>query len=191
MDLAAAKTALRTAALARRDALEIDARLEWDQLIAARVLALDLWAGLPAGTVVAGYWPMRSEVDPRPILEELAARGLSTCLPAVTADGLVFRQWTPYEPLVPGGFGTLVPPAGKPALIPAILLVPLAAFDRQCFRIGYGKGHYDTVLARLGAVTTIGVAYPVQEMPEVPAEPHDARLSMIVTSDAVIVPPET
>jgi 5-formyltetrahydrofolate cyclo-ligase len=186
MDLAVTKSRLRAEALARRDALEIDARLEWDQMIAAHVLALDLWTGVPADTVVAGYWPMRSEVDPRPILEELAARGFATCLPAVTPEGIAFRQWTPYEPLVPGGFGTLVPSADKAVLVPAILIVPLAAFDLRGFRIGYGKGHYDTALARLGLVTTIGVAYAAQEVAAVPAEAHDVRLDMIVTPDRVI-----
>jgi 5-formyltetrahydrofolate cyclo-ligase len=186
MDLAAAKSRFRAEALAHRDALEIDARLEWDHLIAAHVLALDLWASAPAGTVVAGYWPMRSEVDPRPILEELASRGFSTCLPAVTPEGLAFRQWTPYEPLVPGGFGTLVPSADKAMLAPAILIVPLAAFDRRCFRIGYGKGHYDTALTRLGVTTTIGIAYAAQEVDAVPTEAHDVQLGMIVTPDRVI-----
>jgi 5-formyltetrahydrofolate cyclo-ligase len=186
MDLAATKSHLRADALARRDALEIDARLEWDHLIAAHVLALDLWASVPEGTVVAGYWPMRSEVDPRPILEELAARGFQTCLPAVTPEGLVFRQWTPYEPLVPGGFGTLVPGADKAVLVPAILIVPLAAFDRHGYRIGYGKGHYDRALAQLGVTTTIGTAYAAQEVDAVPAEAHDVQLDMIVTSDRVI-----
>ncbi len=176
------KARLRCAALALRDGLELDARLEWDQAIAAHATALDVWSSGP----VSAYWPMRSEADPRPILEELALRGLPLCLPAVVDGLLQFRQWTPWEPIVPGGFGTLVPPEGVAVLAPAVLIVPLAAFDRRGFRIGYGKGHYDRALAALGEVTTVGIAYAAQEIAEVPAEPHDRALDWIVTEEGAI-----
>jgi 5-formyltetrahydrofolate cyclo-ligase len=177
------KAALRRAALVRRDALEIDDRLEWDQAIAERALALDIWGKGP----VAAYWPIRSEADPRPIMEGLAALGLPLCLPVVVDGGLVFRSWTPWEPVVPGGFGTLVPPETAPVMIPAVLVLPLAAFDRRGHRIGYGKGHYDRALARLPGARTIGIAYGVQEVPVVPEEPHDYRLDIIVTEREVIL----
>jgi len=178
------KAALRDAALARRDALEIDDRLEWDPLIAERVLALPVF-GEGAGPVSA-YWPMRSEADPRPILEELHARGLPLCLPAIVAKRMLFRRWAPYEPIVPGGFGTLVPRPEEPEAVPAILLVPLAAFDRRGYRIGYGKGHYDAKLAELGSPLAIGIAYAAQEIEAVPDEPHDRRLDWVVTERETI-----
>ena len=91
---------------------------------------------------------MRSEADPRPILEALHERGLPLCLPAIVDKRMIFRRWAPYEPIVPGGFGTLVPAAGRsPRSSPRILIVPLAAFDRRGYRIGYGKGYYDRALA--------------------------------------------
>lgn len=177
-----AKSSLREAALALRDALELDERLEWDQAIAAHAVALDVWGKGP----VSAYWPMRSEADPRPILEVLASRGVRLCLPAMV-DGLMqFRQWTPWEPIVPGGFGTLVPAEGVPVLHPKVLIVPLAAFDRRGFRIGYGKGHYDRALAALGAITSVGIAYGAQEIAEVPAEPHDRALDWVVTENGAI-----
>jgi 5-formyltetrahydrofolate cyclo-ligase len=176
------KAALRRAALARRDALEIDDRLEWDQAIAEQALALDLWGKGP----VAAYWPIRSEADPRPILEGLAMPGLPLCLPVVVDGSLVFRSWRPWEPVVPGGYGTLVPPETAPLIIPAILVMPLAAFDRRCHRIGYGKGHYDRALAGLPGARTIGIAYGVQEVPAIPEEPHDHCLDLIVTEREVI-----
>lgn len=172
------KAALRETALARRDGLELDDRLDWDQAIAERALALEALAG--AGPVSA-YWPMRSEADPRPILEGLHARGTALCLPAIVERRMIFRRWAPYEPIVPGGFGTLVPALDQPPVSPAILLVPLAAFDRRGYRIGYGKGYYDAVLAGLGAVTAIGIAYAAQEIEAVPEEAHDKRLDWVVT----------
>ena len=93
---------------------------------------------------------MRSEADPRPILEALHERGLPLCLPAIVDKHMIFRRWAPYEPIVPGGFGTLVPAPAEPQAKPAILIVPLAAFDRRGYRIGYGKGYYDRALAELG-----------------------------------------
>ncbi|CAH1671534.1 5-formyltetrahydrofolate cyclo-ligase [Hyphomicrobiales bacterium] len=177
------KAALRGAALDRRDALDIDARLEWDPEIAARVLALPVWDR--AGPVSA-YWPMRSEADPRPVLEELHAAGRTLCLPAIVDKRMIFRRWSPYEPIVPGGFGTLVPAPTEPEVKPAILLVPLAAFDRRGYRIGYGKGYYDRALTELGPTTSIGIGYAAQEVDAVPDEPHDRRLDWIVTEREAI-----
>lgn len=178
------KAALRAQALARRDALEIDDRLEWDPEIAARVLALPVWKD--AAGPVSAYWPMRSEADPRPILEELHRRGLPLGLPAIVARRMIFRRWAPYEPIVPGGFGTLVPAPEQPEVAPRILIVPLAAFDRRGYRIGYGKGYYDRALSELGPTISIGIAYAAQEIDAVPQEPHDRRLDWIVTEPETI-----
>lgn len=180
---ASRKASLREAALARRDGLEIDDRLIWDEAIAERALALPAFSD---GGIVSGYWPMRSEADPRPIMEELHARGLQLCLPAIVARRMIFRRWAPYEPIVPGGFGTLVAEPHQPEIAPTILLAPLAAFDRRGFRIGYGKGHYDSKLTELGAVTSIGLAYAAQEIEAVPEEAHDRRLDWIVTERETI-----
>lgn len=177
------KAALRDEALARRDALEIDDRLEWDPLIAECALALPIWH---QGGPVSAYWPMRSEADPRPILEELGRRNLLLCLPAIVAGRMIFREWAPYGPIVPGGFGTLVPPPQQPECQPRILLVPLAAFDRRGYRIGYGKGYYDRALGELGGTISIGIAYAAQEIEAVPEEPHDRRLDWIVTERETI-----
>lgn len=178
------KTGLREAALAHRDALEIDDRLIWDEAITERALALPVFDA--ASGPVSAYWPMRSEADPRPILEVLHERGLKLCLPALVARRMIFRRWAPYEPIVPGGFGTLVPDPAQPEIVPSILIVPLAAFDRRGYRIGYGKGHYDAKLTELGTVTSIGIAYAAQEIDAVPEEPHDRRLDWIVTERETI-----
>lgn len=177
-----AKSALRAEALARRDALDLDDRLDWDEAIAARARALDLWG---AGAI-AGYWPMRSEADCRPVLAALAERGRPLCLPATVGDALEFRAWPLWGPLVPGGFGTLVPPAGAAAVTPAVLIVPLAAFDRRGFRLGYGKGFYDRAIAALPGVRTVGIAYAAQEVARLPEEAHDRALDVIVTERETI-----
>jgi 5-formyltetrahydrofolate cyclo-ligase len=182
------KAAMRRDAMARRDGLEIDDRLEWDAAMAAHALALPELS--QSQGPVAGYWPMRSEADPRPILVELAARGIPTCLPVVINGMVVFRRWTAWEPLVPGGFGTLVPSDDAQIIEPVFLLVPLLAFDSGCFRLGYGKGHYDRVLARLRAggrkTSAFGLAYDVQCVPRVPTEGHDAKLDGVITERRVI-----
>ncbi len=183
-DPALRKAALREQAQARRDALEIDDRLIWDETITQAVLTLLVFDD--AAGPVSAYWPMRSEADPRPVLEALHQRGLPLCLPAIVAKRMIFRRWAPYEPIVPGGFGTLVPDPAQPERVPAILIVPLAAFDRRGYRIGYGKGHYDAKLTELGPVTSIGIAYAAQEIDAVPEEPHDRRLDWIVTERETI-----
>lgn len=177
------KQELRLQVLERRDALEIDDRLIWDEAIVERVLALPVFDG--EGPVSA-YWPMRSEADPRPILEALNEKGTVLCLPAIVDGAMLFRRWAPWEPIVPGGFGTLVPEPAQPVVEPAILIVPLAAFDRRGYRIGYGKGYYDRALSELGAATAIGIAYGAQEIAAVPNEPHDQRLDWIVTEAETI-----
>jgi 5-formyltetrahydrofolate cyclo-ligase len=184
------KSQLRREALLRRDGLDIDERLAWDAQICARVLALPMLAGNSGP--VSGYWPIRSEADPRPILEALSAAGVATCLPVPGPDGLIFRAWSPWEPLVPAGFGTLAPPDGVAVVRPCVLLMPLAAFDCAGHRIGYGKGHYDRALAAMSTdggprPITIGLAYAAQEVPHVPAETHDWPLDVIVTPEAALI----
>lgn len=136
------------------------------------------------GKVLAGYWPMRGEPDPRPAM---AAHDGAVCLPVVPGKAvpLVFRGWR-GEPLVPGPFGTSHPADSQPVLTPQVLIVPLAGFDRQGNRVGYGGGYYDRTLATLPGAAAIGCAYACQELPEVPAGPEDWILHAIATEAGVI-----
>ncbi len=141
---------------------------------------------VPPGAAVSGYWPMRSEIDPRPILTALHARGHSLCLPVVVGKGqpLIFRAWRPGDGLVAGGFGTQVPDEEQETVVPRLLLVPLLAFDRAGYRLGYGGGFYDRTLAALraqGPVVAVGLAFSAQEVESVPHDATDARLDWIVT----------
>jgi 5-formyltetrahydrofolate cyclo-ligase len=184
VSLAEAKAALRRAAAAGRAGLKTPAR---DAAAAARL------AGVLAGQrgrVVAGYLPMRSEADPLPAL---AAHAGPVCMPVVAGRGrpLIFRAWAPGVQLEAGAFGTLVPPTDAPALVPQVLVVPLLAFDRRGFRLGYGGGFYDRTLAGLraaGPVLALGYAFAGQEVEAVPTEATDTRLDLIVTEAGVIAP---
>lgn len=181
------KTDLRTAALARRDALTSAQREAASRAVAARAFP----AAIANETIVAGYAPIRSEIDPRPLMQALAARGARLALPCVTARDapLVFRAWAPAQLLTPGAFGIAEPSTGAPALTPDIILVPLAAFDRAGHRIGYGAGFYDRTLAALRttrSVMAIGLAFAVQESASIPAAPHDVRLDYVLTENETI-----
>ncbi|WP_244635880.1 5-formyltetrahydrofolate cyclo-ligase [Chthonobacter albigriseus] len=187
-DLAAQKSALRNASLARRDALDPDDRARWSADIADRILALDI----PAGAPVSAFLPIRSEVDLRPAAERLVARGHAVGLPIIRKPDLVFRAFDPASPLVPLGFGTYGPGPECPEVVPEVMLVPLSVFDRRGGRIGYGKAYYDITIAGFRAAgydpRLIGVAFSVQEADAVPMEPHDVPLHAIVTERDLIIP---
>ena len=138
---------------------------------------------------IAGYVPIRSEIDPMPLLEACAKAGCATCLPTTPKAGapLVFRTWQIGAPLVEGLYGTSEPPRDAPILTPNVLLVPLLAFDAAGYRLGYGGGFYDRTLAGLRprGVVAIGIAYAGQEIPQVPRQSHDAPLDGIVTESGI------
>jgi 5-formyltetrahydrofolate cyclo-ligase len=176
------KTTLRAAALARRDALSDAERAAAAQALAARGLPFEI----AHGAIVAGYSPIRSEIDPTPLMRKLAAQGAQLALPVIIERDapLVFRAWSPGAELVRGPLGILEPSPEAASVIPDILLVPLAAFDRSGHRIGYGAGHYDRTFAQLRpakAATAAGVAFAVQEIEAVPALPHDVALDYVLT----------
>ncbi|MDB5512444.1 MAG: 5-formyltetrahydrofolate cyclo-ligase [Enterovirga sp.] len=185
------KQRLRAEAFARRDALERSFRVDAAHAIAERALALPELAAIQP---VGGYWPIRSEVDPRPLMEALVARGQRVALSQILHPHLSWRDWRPGDVLVHGGFGVREPGPDAPQVFPRALLVPLAAFDRHGGRLGYGKGHFDRSIAELaghGPILAIGLAYAAQEIEAVPAEPHDRPLDLIVTEAGLVRPERT
>ncbi len=142
------------------------------------------------GKVVAAYMPIRSEVDPRPAMQEMARHGL-VCLPVIQGNGqaLKFREWQPNCRLIEGPFGTQVPVGGD-WQTPEVLIVPLVAFDRSGGRLGYGGGFYDRTLEGLraaGPVLAVGFAYGAQEAGSLPLEPTDQNLDAVVTEAETII----
>lgn len=181
------KTELRGRALARRDALSVEQRVDAAQLIGAASLPVEL----PRGAIVAGYSPINSELDPFPLMRALADKGAALALPVIIArnHALIFRAWQPDEGLVRGQYGIFEPSSDAPEVDPDIVLVPLAAFDRVGHRIGYGRGYYDRTLQDLRAIkkiTVVGVAFAVQEIEVVPALPHDEQLDCVLTERELI-----
>jgi 5-formyltetrahydrofolate cyclo-ligase len=182
MSTSPSKGDLRKIALDARDAMDAATRMTASEKLAARGLPFEI----AAGTIVSGYSPIRSELDPAPLMHVLAAQGAKLALPAVPARGksLVFRVWSPGDRLTLGPLGILEPSPAMAELIPDVMLVPLAAFDRLGHRIGYGAGHYDFTLAHLRKakpITTVGVAFAAQEIKAVPALAHDVALDYVLT----------
>jgi 5-formyltetrahydrofolate cyclo-ligase len=186
-DSATAKPELRAQALARRDAIPAPERAAAAETIAARVFPVDF----PHGAIVSGFSPMKSEINPVPLMRRLADGGAKLALPVVAGRGqpLIMRAWSFGEKLGSGVWGIREPTADAPEVLPDILIVPLAAFDRTGHRIGYGAGYFDMTLHRLRGlkpVVAIGLAFAVQEIPSVPATPRDARLDLVLTEREVI-----
>jgi 5-formyltetrahydrofolate cyclo-ligase len=181
------KAELRTAALARRDALPAAERVAAAQAIAERAFPV----AVRRGAVVSGYSPMKSEVNPVPLMRKLADAGAQLALPVVAGRGrpLTMRAWSFGEELASGVWGIREPKADAPEVFPDILLVPLAAFDRAGHRIGYGAGYYDMTITRLRGmkpVVAVGIAFAAQEINRVPATEFDARLDLVLTEREVI-----
>jgi len=185
--IAAAKAKLRQDMLARREALPATARVAAAETIAARGLPV----AVPAGAIVSGYSPLKSEISPVPLMRRLADAGAWLALPVVQGRGkpLVMRAWAFGEALGKGQWGIREPKPEAPEAFPDILIVPLAAFDRSGYRLGYGAGYYDMTIARLRSmkpVIAIGIAFAAQEVPELPKTPRDEKLDFMLTEREVI-----
>ena len=175
------KAEQRRAALAARDAIPMTARIEAALALAEHADALSV----RPGDVAAAYWPIRSEIDPRPLHFALVERGCRAALPVVRDGALVFRQLLRTGTLEPAGFGTMGPGPEAAELTPDVVLLPLAAFDAAGNRLGYGKGHYDATIARLRAAghapRLFGLAYAAQRVEAIAAEAHDVPLDGVLT----------
>ncbi|MFY9627598.1 MAG: 5-formyltetrahydrofolate cyclo-ligase [Methylocystis sp.] len=185
------KTNLRRHALERRDLITPHEAHAAASVIRASALELVEKLSVDRDPVVSVYWPIRSEMNTRPLIEALYDSGFKVVLPVMIAvkHPLIFRAFAPDDELMKGPYGLSEPSPEKPALDPSIVFAPLAAFDRKGFRMGYGGGIYDATLTALRAkhpVAAIGLAYAVQEADAVPTEPHDQKLDYIITERETI-----
>lgn len=184
------KRALRAAAKMARAAAKA-ATPDAAARLAARFLAT---ITLPKDAIVGGYWPIGDEIDVLPLLAALRAQGCAIALPVVVGPGmpLTFRVWRPGDAMAAGAHGIAAPLPSAEIIIPNLLIVPLLAFDREGWRLGYGAGYYDRTLEALAitgaaagqAVMAVGVAYAGQEVPAVPHDGGDVRLDALVTDAA-------
>lgn len=187
MTSAEQKRLLRREYAARRDALaERDAR---SATIVQRVMQLEAYRRAQA---IHCFLSIRSEVDTRPLIASALEEGKAVAVPVVGAGGVMTHSW--IDGLDEGLFargqlGTAAPRLLRPARPGewSLTIVPLLAFDRAGYRLGYGKGHYDGLLAQ-GAGLAVGVAFACQEAAALPHEPHDIPLDLIVTEAELIVP---
>ena len=181
------KAQLRTAALALRDALPAAVRQAAAEAIAGRAFPVTIKPGM----IVSGFSPMKTEINPLPLMRKLADTGAQLALPAIAGRGkpLIMRAWTFGDPFKAGQWGIREPLPGARQVDPDILIVPLACFDRAGHRIGYGAGYYDMTINALRAkkqVVAVGIAFAAQEIPQVPATERDARLDLVLTERETI-----
>lgn len=157
---------------------------------AARSLA-DHPAALPTGAEVALYRAMGSEMDVEPLARTLLRQGRRLSLPVVVRrdEAMIFRRWTPDDPLEPDMAGCPAPLPLAETVVPDLVIVPLLAFDDTGARLGQGGGHYDRTLAQLRRnteVLAIGLAYAGQRLDRLPIEAHDQALDGILTESGYI-----
>jgi 5-formyltetrahydrofolate cyclo-ligase len=181
------KAITRRDAMTRRNALPADLRAQAAEMIATRPFPLPL----SAGTIVSGFMPLKSEINPLPLMRKLADAGARLALPVIDRRGkpLIMRAFAFGDALDSGQWGIREPKPAAAEVAPDIMLVPLLAFDRNGRRIGYGAGYYDMTIAKFRgtkSVTTVGIAYAAQEIAEVPVTERDARLDLVLTEREVI-----
>jgi 5-formyltetrahydrofolate cyclo-ligase len=146
---------------------------------------LSFLAPVPLG-VVAGFAALPEELDPSALLERLSAEGIRLALPVIAEKGvpLLFRAWAPGDAMDRGPWDIRQPKIERATLEPDTLLVPLLAFDRQGWRLGYGAGYYDRTLRALRArkrIVAVGIGYDEQEIDAVPHLDYDERLDWVLT----------
>ncbi|OSP54034.1 5-formyltetrahydrofolate cyclo-ligase [Pseudoruegeria sp. SK021] len=181
-DLLSKKMAARQAAVVRRAA----AHAGIDQTGAHR----HLWAFLApyAGQALAGYMPIRTEIDPLRVMTGWAAEA-SVCVPQIVGadQPLQFLRWQPGAEMTQGAFNVPTPAEAAP-LLPAVVIVPLLAFGPNGARLGYGKGHYDRTLAALRTqhpVLAVGFAFADQFDSDLPQEATDQPLDAVITERGI------
>jgi 5-formyltetrahydrofolate cyclo-ligase len=181
------KSIVRKDALMRRDALLAGERASAAEVIATRGLPL----AIEPGRIVSGFMPLKTEINPLPLMRKLAGAGAQLALPTIDGRGkpLIMRAFAFGDELASGQWGIREPRADAPEIAPDVLLVPLLAFDRRGHRIGYGAGYYDMTITKIRAmkpIVAVGIAFAAQEIAEVPVTPRDARLDLVLTEREVI-----
>jgi 5-formyltetrahydrofolate cyclo-ligase len=179
------KTSLRKSYLYQRSQLSKDIQHQ------AAVQASDVFlCDIPVSKhdIIAGYYPIRDELSTLPLLEKLHSLGCQLALPCVTEkdNPLVFRSWRLDTILEPHPHYPVKQPKNDSRLVtPTIILVPLLAFDKKGYRLGYGGGFYDRTLAALLQqgikIRAVGYGYSFQCAENFPVSEHDQALNAIVT----------
>jgi len=136
---------------------------------------------------ISFYWPIKAEPDLRPLMEELDAAGATVCLPVAKKLGepLSFRVWRKGAPMT-RGFWNIPVPANEEEVVPRTLIAPFLGYDGLSYRLGYGGGFFDRTLAKFGAESrAIGIGWSMFRLKTIQPQPHDIRMSAIVTQTGV------
>ncbi|MEW6522551.1 MAG: 5-formyltetrahydrofolate cyclo-ligase [Bacillota bacterium] len=185
------KEVLRRRMLALRATIPPGSHRAWSRTIAGRIMALPAYA--PAGTIMA-YAHFRHEVDTTELIQAALASGRRVVLPRSdpkTRSLSIFAVLGP-EDLAPGAYGIMEPVPGRCPQVPPgevdLVCVPGVAFTRDGGRLGYGGGYYDRFLGLLGpGAVSLGVAFELQLVDELPLDCHDRRVAAVVTEAGVYV----
>ena len=189
-DLDAAKAACRKQAALKRAEL---ASASPDAAIMLAGHAALLTARYGCG-FYAGYMPIRSELSPLSLLENLVALDCDVVLPITRQEGepLGFHRWKIGDLLDDGPYGTKQPPASNDKCTPDVILAPMLAFDANGWRLGYGGGFYDRTVAGLRGigrrVAVIGIAYDGQKLDKIPVGPYDMPLDAVLCPTGLFTP---
>jgi 5-formyltetrahydrofolate cyclo-ligase len=188
MGLLPDKAVLRRAGIERRLKIPPADYARWSQECSARLCYVI--EALPTTCTVAGYCPIKGEIDIIAALQRLHSVQLPLALPVTEAGNLLFRTWEPQDELLQGQYSISHSHPDRATVVPEVVIVPLVGFDRSGHRLGYGKGYYDRALSALRAqnpeLLTIGAAFCLQEIAAIPAELHDEPLDMVVTESEII-----
>lgn len=177
-DIKAWRKAMREQLIARRMAVAPEERAA-----AAAVIAEQLAGLVEAGQVFSFYWPMKGELDFRPLAARLHAQGVTPALPVVVEKNrpMVFRPWQP-KAAMRRGIWNIPEPASEETVVPDIALAPVVGFSDDGYRLGYGGGYFDRTLAALAPrPLTIGVGLEIQRIETIRPLPHDIKLDAIMT----------
>jgi 5-formyltetrahydrofolate cyclo-ligase len=182
-DILEQKNALRARVKAWRAGLGADVLARAAEAVAKQ--GLDFLGHRPQGAVVSGFSPIADEFRVWPLLRRLAGEGFRLALPVMQGKSkpLILRAWAPGDAMDKAVWGIAEPKPDKPALEPDILIVPLLAFDRRGWRLGYGGGFYDRTLAGLRArksIVVVGLGFDEQEVDAVPHLDYDQRLDWVL-----------
>jgi 5-formyltetrahydrofolate cyclo-ligase len=171
---------LRAELIARRVAIDPERHARWSEAIGRELEAL---LASVAGRAIAFCWPQKGEYDARALVRRWLARGARAALPVVAGprQPMVFREWTPESAMTPGAYDIPIPVDTKEVL-PDVVLAPLAGFDEQGYRLGYGGGFFDRTLAAIEPrPVAIGVGFELCRIPTICPRSHDAPMDYIVT----------
>ncbi|WP_429137173.1 5-formyltetrahydrofolate cyclo-ligase [Bartonella heixiaziensis] len=188
------RSQLRKSGLSKRDALLPQEREIFSHRACSHLIQILEQRGEDfSRMILACYWPIKSESDPRPLFEPVTARGGCLALPAVLdSTTMVFRTFSHNTVLEPMRFGTLGPGSENAVVVPNFIIVPLSAFDSQCHRLGYGGGYYDRAVEALEKqghqIYLLGLGFSCQEVSCIPHAEHDLVLKGIFTEKGFLKP---